>query len=413
MKRLLAVSWELPPMYGPRGTQVWRSLNALGERGWRSTVVSMAPRRGGPHWRDGVDAAPPAASEVVRVASPEESLLVRVASRVAPPLRRLPDPQRVWVGRATRAALRAAAATSFDGLVTFAQPWSDHLVGLRAHKAARLPWVAHFSDPWVDSPYAGATWQPDRARRMEADVIREASGIVFVTAETADLVMRKYPAAMRDKVSIVPHGFEASRTPAPSPRRPGPLRLVHTGRFYEGVRTPSALLQAVARLNERAPLTGVLDLTFVGPFNHEYAAEAAGLGVGTLVAFRDRVSRADADALAADADVLLVIDAPVSGGASVFLPSKLIDYLPMRKPILGLTPEPGAAASLLRRLGGAVVPPGDVDAIAAAIAQLLTQSAGGTLAVGPAFDDVAREYDIRATTAALAAVLEKAFRRAS
>ena len=46
--------------------------------------------------------------------------------------------------------------------------------------------------------------------------------------------------------------------------------------------------------------------------------------------------------------MLLVIDAPAD--ESLFLPSKLIDYLPARKPILGLTPARGASADLIRAL---------------------------------------------------------------
>jgi hypothetical protein len=50
-----------------------RTLNALADVGWCITAISMAPRRGGPHWRDGVDPpAPRAAVDVQRVASPEE-----------------------------------------------------------------------------------------------------------------------------------------------------------------------------------------------------------------------------------------------------------------------------------------------------------------------------------------------------
>src|SRR3954468_13196724 len=192
MKRLLAVSWEMPPMYGPRATQVSRLLGALAPLGWRSTVVCMDPRRGGPHWRDGVDASPPEAVDVVRVPSPEEQTIVRAARRIFPALRNSPDPQSVWTKPAAAAALAHARSTRYSGIVTFAQPWSDHLVGLRVHRATQLPWVAHFSDPWVDSPYfRGRRRQREEAAKFEAEVIREATAVVFVTEETAALVMKK------------------------------------------------------------------------------------------------------------------------------------------------------------------------------------------------------------------------------
>src|SRR5262249_22829568 len=155
-----------------------------------------------------------------------------------------PDSKWVWIGRASRAATREAATVAFDGLVTFGQPWSDHLVGLRVRRATKLPWVAHFSDPWADSPYLSAS--PARlrsARRMEEEVVRNADGLVFVTRQMADLVMKKYPAAWRDKAGVVPHGFEPSTTQDRDRDRRdgGPMRLVYTGRFYDGMRTPTTV----------------------------------------------------------------------------------------------------------------------------------------------------------------------------
>jgi len=397
-------------MYGPRGTQVSRTLAQLAVLGWRPTTVCLAPRRGGPHWPGGAAIDPLAGVELLRVPSPEEWWLVRAAFRAMPALRNVPDAARVWVPRAVRAAARAAAAGEYAGFLSFAQPWSDHLVGLRVSRQTGLPWVAHFSDPWADSPYATSS-QRSIWRRMEEDVIREATAVVFVADETVELVMEKYPDEWRRKVFVVPHGFESGHTGStvrlPSDRS-RPMRVVYTGRFYSGLRTPVPLLRALANLQSRVSLAGTLEVLFIGPHTEEYARDANELGVSGLVRFLGRLPSADAAAAAAGADVLLVIDAP-SSGPSPFLPSKLIDYLPFRKPILGVTPEPGASAHLLRRLGCPVAKPDDVASIEEALADLVRRWRDGTLNVAGAFDAVAAEFDIRRTTARLHDVLIHAF----
>ena len=408
MKRLLAVSWEMPPMYGPRATQVSRVLTALPALGWSPTVVCMDPRPGGPHWFANSAAQNPGVT-FVRVPSRQESFVVRATWRIAPMLRDYPDTARVWIRPATHAAVRVAASESPAALISFAQPWSDHLIGLRVHRATQLPWVAHFSDPWADSPYATLR-QRSIWGRMEAEVIRDATAVVFVTQETADLVMKKYPEAWRRKVAIVPHGFVPNQREAAFAQMPNgtrPPKLVYTGRFYRGVRTPLALFEALATLNRQSPLAGQLELSLTGPDVGDYAAEAVRLGLGRVVKLHGKVSPSMAADAAAAADALLVIDAP-SDGASVFLPSKLVDYLAFRKPILGLTPARGATASLLNRLHFPVVQPDDVPAIASAVQALLRQFRQGTLAVDDAFDSVASDYDISNTARLLSDVLARA-----
>jgi hypothetical protein len=164
----------------------------------------------------------------------------------------------------------------------------------------------------------------------------------------------------------------------------------------------------LADLNARGALVGTLEVLFLGPRVDEFEREAKALGVASLVRFGGRVPAAEAVSAAAEADVLLVIDAP-SDGPSAFLPSKLIDYLPFRRPILGVTPEPGASARLLRRLGCPVAPPEDVGAIASALAGLVRRWRDGTLDVGEEFDRVAAEFDMSRTARLLHDVLIRAF----
>jgi hypothetical protein len=62
-----------------------------------------------------------------------------------------------------------------------------------------------------------------------------------------------------------------------------------------------------------------------------------------------------------ESDLLLVIDC--SADLSVFLPSKLIEYVGAGIPICGIVP-PGTSANLLRRLGGLAADPRNTEEIA-------------------------------------------------
>jgi glycosyltransferase involved in cell wall biosynthesis len=406
-RRLLAISWDMPPLSGPRAVQVSRTLKHLVPLGWESWVVCFDARSDRYNQDRELASRLRADRGVTRVPVPslEEALVCRIAWRVAPPLKLLPDEKWVWIGAAARAARRLAADQPFDVLVSFAQPWSDHLVGLRVHRETGLPWVAHFSDPWTDSPYLrGRAWQRRIWERMEAEVVRHANALVFVTAQTAARVMRKYPEAWHRKVHVLPHGYDRDDLPPgeppPADRR---LTIAYTGRFYDGLRTPEHLLRALAALAARRPLADELHVAFVGTPVASHRRLASSLGLDPVVEFTGRVPFAESWRRARGADVLLVIDAAADEG--LFLPSKLVEYLPAGKPILALTPLRGASADLVRALGYPIVAPDDEPGILAAVEALIAAKQHGRLGVSASHPEVAQRYEIRNIAHAFADIL--------
>ena len=410
-KQLLAISWEMPPLSGPRAVQVTRTLAALPEYGWRSRVICFGPRSNRYHqdFRVSLEALSGGHASVVPVPSPEEWLIFRALWRLVPPIKHFPDEKRVWMPGALRAAREAMAAAPADVIVSFAQPWTNHLIGLRLARETGVPWVAHFSDPWVDSPYfarRGAVRR--RAEAWERDVIATATRVVFVNVHARDRVMAKYPESWKAKTSVIPQTFEhtgdARATPPLDNGRP--LRMIYTGRFYPGIRTPDALLEGLARLNRESSLQGRFEIEFVGADMQAHARQASRLGLAGVVTFSPRIPPPEARARAASADVLLVIDA--AGRDSLFLPSKLIDYLPLRRPIFAITPPVGPSADLVRELGYHVAAPDDPDAIAAVLRRLLKLHGATRLVPSLQHDSVAERFAIGRTTQRFADVLDQA-----
>ena len=400
----------MPPLSGPRAVQVTRTLLALAERGWHSRAICFdaRSRRYQQDYSISPEELSGGAVRRLPVPSPEEWLFFRALWRVVPPLKHLPDEKRVWVPSAIADGRRAVRETHVDVIVSFGQPWSDHLVGLSVHRETGLPWVAHFSDPWIDSPYQGGTaWTRERAAAMEREVVATATELVFVNRQTLERVMRKYPGEWQQRAHVVPQGHDGQNGLPAAGKRTGPLKLVYTGRFYDGIRTPDLFLQAIADANRANPLQGRLDVEFVGARMEAYEQLAQALGVSTIVRFIGRTSPQEARRRAAEADALLVIDAP-SDGPSLFLPSKMIDYLPMRRPILAITPREGPVAEVIGELGYTAVAPGDRAGMVTALASLVAAHEQGALGVSASHDTVSATYDIRQTTGAFEHVLNLA-----
>lgn len=404
VKRLLAVSWAMPPAVFPRSLQVSRSLHALAGMNWHITVICSEPPSG--------STIDPELEKKYR----NSYRTIRLRSDAAPrrkffwqrsKYQGVAEAEIGWIDDAISMASQVAKQTRFDVLATFAQPWSDHLIGLGLKSKLGLPWLAHFSDPWTDNPYLAVSTPKvrDKMQKAERRVISTADRIVFTNSRTVDLVMRKYPPELMKNVSVVPHGYESRMPEIGNAGSRDRMRLVHTGDLY-GLRSPDVFLRALAKLAARRDLNDKMEVVFVGSVPETAQKLADDLGISSLVKFMGRLTSSEASETAASADVLLVIDAPSDN--SVFLPSKLIDYLAFNRPVFGLTPKQGAAADLLFSLGCPIVPPDDEAAVVAVLEQLFAQWTEGTLSSSRILSEVAQRYRIDETTLGLDAALNAA-----
>jgi hypothetical protein len=317
----------------------------------------------------------------------------------------LPDQNRSWaLGTADR-LLRASQVAPGDVLVTFGQPMSVHLAGLKIKRATGVPWIAHFSDPWVDNPFRQSIPILTQLNRtMERAVIAKANRLVFCSRETVDLVMRKYPPEWKDKTAVVPHAFDLSLYGDQTPQQNGMI-LRYIGNFY-GKRTPQPLIDALFALqreqpgilnNLRAELVGQIDTRFSLPKE---------LPPG-LLSILPPVDYLDSLRLMRTANLLLVIDAPYD--ESVFLPSKLIEYIGARRPIFAISP-PGVTAKLVERLGGFVANPNSIPEIAQELAYAITSLRSGNLNL-PISEDIKTEFDAAFVASRMDSLIDELVRK--
>ncbi len=243
---------------------------------------------------------------------------------------------------------------------------------------------------------------------MELPIIRDANAVIFVSEETSRLVMKKYPQEWKSRAHVIPHCFEPLQSQfAAKPNSGKPLRLVYTGGFY-GQRTPLNLFKSIREMNKIENLQGRLEVILAGPGTDRFARQVSEYGLNDIVELSPVVPYNESLEIAGQADVLLVIDAP-SRDVNVFLPSKVVEYLAFRKPIFGITPMQGATANLLRRLECPLVDTEDVDGICAVLKDLIRMKTDGGFSVSAAFETVAGEYSMAATTRQYAALMENHF----
>lgn len=406
---VLVVAYDFPP-HGAIGTmRTLRLVRHLDESGWRVTVLTGDPRAYLP-WTPVepalLERVPPdvrtvRAGAVRWFASLERRFRPAPRAGVAnrgtgsalpapdgprPPVGRrgtlrgvkreldmllsVPDRENGWIVPAVLAGLRAARrAGRPDLLYSSAPPWSGQLVALALARRWRCPWVADFRDPWARAP-----WRDDRSdrvrranARLERLVVTRADVVVFATRGNHDEFAAHYGPEAARRFHVVPNGCDPSEfeglEPAPEPGR---FVLLHAGSLYGG-RNPLPLCRALARLLAEGRLDpGTFRLRFLGPVNPagiDLPAECQALGLGGVVEFPGRVSRAESLRQMLSASALLLLQP----GHTVSIPGKLYEYLAAARPILAVAEE-GEIADLVRASGmGRSVVPADEEGLARAL----------------------------------------------
>lgn len=239
-----------------------------------------------------------------------------------------------------------------------------------------LRWIAHFSDPWGRNPLEISKEREAWNRREEVETLRVADHLVFTSAPARDLMLADSDASFRDKTSVVDHSWEPDLYPLQTPDSNRPLIIRHIGTLF-GRRTPEPLFEAaLVLLKQRPELAGTFVFQLIGsvPDAMVETKAARGLPPGTIR--RDRpVSYLRSLYLMTTADALVLIEPDVS--LNYFVPSKLIDYVGADRPILALTP-PGASRQVIERLQIDFCAPGNIPAIAAALAKIVDRAAAAS-----------------------------------
>lgn len=241
----------------------------------------------------------------------------------------------------------------YDLIITRSQWHSIHLVGVKLkEKYPHIPWIAHFSDPWVDNILAIKLPMVNAfLKKWEKKVIEKADKITFTTPETIDLVFRKYSEEFKQKAIYMPHCFDKSLYSHYIEKSKDRYLIRCLGAFY-GARSPEIFFKIVEKIaKSNNELFENVCIEFYGIQGRhkevlkQYPAASGKIKIFSTVNYKESLR------LMEEAHCLLSIEAPIKD--SVFFPSKLVDYMGAESHIFSISPN-GAAVNILKNVGATV-----------------------------------------------------------
>jgi glycosyltransferase involved in cell wall biosynthesis len=280
------------------------------------------------------------------------------------------------------------------------------VVGLQAALAARTPvrvMTRHYSDyhTRIDK-----RWHV----RLDRMCIRLCDDVVAVSEHTAKHLI-EVEGAPAEKVHTIVNGFDESRVELPEPARRAQLRreldaeeahlLVIAGRLHPE-KGYEHLFRAMPRVRERVDRPVVLLVAGTGAFEQEFRHQVAELGCEDEVRFLG--FREDVPSLMATAD--LVILPSVAEAFGIALAEALYVGTPVVATRVGGIPE-----IVDDGVDGVLVPPGNPEALAEAIAGLLKDPERLGKMAGAGRDKVTRRFSFQTMVKQYEEIYDAALKR--
>ncbi len=293
-----------------------------------------------------------------------------------------------WVEAVVQFARRLHREGRFDLIYSRSWPMVAHAAGYWCSRALGLPWVANTNDPWDRCFWPGSeAVHGTMLDRISGSfwlrrTFRHAQLLMFPSERLANFHFRlagRHPAAV-----IIPHiGCSPKQDDNGNGAAGGrPLfRLVHAGKLGTteiSGRSARGMFAGLAGFLAAAPeARSAVRLLLAGPGDKQTQLLVEELGLREQVVHVGQISYEESLRCISQASVCVLLEAKMDEG--MFLPSKLVDYISVRKPILALSPRIGVAADMAAVGELLRVDPDDASAIQAAIAGLYADFRRGTL----------------------------------
>ncbi|AXY68622.2 glycosyltransferase [Thermosynechococcus sichuanensis E542] len=369
---ILLIAPSAPPKNSPEAIQVGRLLKLLNPS-IRVTLVTPPPVNSGWAREDSTLTVDRPRLQVITPTLPVHRLMHRILTNSRLAWYHVPDTE-FWLLWFTQYIIQQLRESP-DVIYSRSGPYSAALLAQQLKLVLKRPWLMHLSDPWADSPYRrlkGKQRTLDQA--YESRCFTDADLITLTTEGQANFYRQKYP-NRADSISVTPNmmpvDWRSYRLLKPSPDQAfqKKVRIIHVGSLY-GDRNPDGLLTAIENLFTMIPdIDKKLSIEFVGNMSKELSLKISSY---PACIYHGSVSFKEAMQYQINADILLCIESKESTPLhQCFLPSKIVDYLALQKPILALTPKKSVTSHYCHRGYGWAFEPDDVSGITKFLLSLL------------------------------------------
>jgi glycosyltransferase involved in cell wall biosynthesis len=268
----------------------------------------------------------------------------------------IPDPRKFWVSPSVKFLRNYLEENKINTIITTGPPHSMHLIGLRLKQQnPSLTWIVDMRDPWsewgfLDSINAG-NYAKSMHRKLEKKVLTVADEVITITP----FYVCQFERISGRKVHLLTNGFDEDDFRNFVMVKSDKFLIRHIGIVNEKC-DPRPFMNAIRELcADYEELRNSCIVEFVGQVNpvfREFVEQDKELSV--LTKFTSPVPHKELLNIYSTSSLLVLI---LTGykDAEGYMPGKLFEYLATGLPVIGVGPESGDAAFLLKETSTGVM----------------------------------------------------------
>lgn len=257
----------------------------------------------------------------------------------------IPDARKFWIKPSVKFLSNYLKNNEIEVVITTGPPHSMHIIGLVLRDKFKIKWISDFRDPWTEIDYFQQLPLTKKANKkhhqLEQEVL-EKSDMVIVVGET----MKKKFLKHNHNIEVLTNGFDSYENSL-TIELDSNFSITHVG-LMNADRNPTILWEVLYEISsENIDFKNNLRIKFIGKIDDTVIQDIQVFNPKNIV----RIPYLDHEEVRkyqASSQVLLLSINHVPSAKGI-ITGKIFEYLQAKRPILGIGPEDGDAAAILKK----------------------------------------------------------------
>ena len=257
----------------------------------------------------------------------------------------IPDARKFWIKPSVKFLSNYLKNNEIEAMITTGPPHSMHVIGLALKEKFEVKWISDFRDPWTEIDYFQQLPLTKKAKKKHFQLEQEVlinSDMVVVVGETMKEKFLKHT----KRIEVLTNGFDTIETSL-TQELDEKFSITHVG-LMNSDRNPTILWEVLDEIsNQNIDFKNDLRIKLIGKIDDTVIQDIQVFNPKNILRI-PYLEHEEVRKYQASSQILLLSINRVPSAKGI-ITGKIFEYLQAKRPILGIGPEDGDAAAILKK----------------------------------------------------------------